>query len=81
MAPTGELEDIDDEEVIKAYENINLSNSLLDNQSQRSGNYGGNGNPNKLPGISDHHPGRKTSVAGNLGERNSSVGSASGSKT
>lgn len=79
-APNGELEDIDDEEIIQAYDNINLSASALDNTSQKSGRYvvpGGNGNPNKLPGIPMDHPGRKISTAQNLGERNNSVGSAS----
>lgn len=78
-ALNGELEDIDDEEIMKAYENINLSASALDNTSQRSQRImpGGNGNPNRLPGIPVDHPGRKISNAQNLGERNNSVGSAS----
>ena len=78
----GGLEDIDDAEVIAAYDNPNLNLSqggYPDNLSQASCSKksvaGGNGNPNKLPGLGDG-PGRQKFQAKNL-ERTSSVGSAS----
>lgn len=74
------LEELDDDEVIKAYDNANLSASAWDNASQSSAGRrslaGGNGNPNGLPGLARDGPGRATTAAPGL-DRAHSVSSAS----
>jgi len=74
------LEDMDDDEVIKAYDNANLSASAWDNASQSSAGRrsmaGGNGNPNGLPGLARDGPGRARTAAPGL-DRAHSVSSAS----
>jgi len=79
VATGDRLEDLDDAEVIKAYDNVNLSASQWDNASQSSAGRrslaGGNGNPNGLPGLGGG-PGRARTAAPGL-DRAHSVSSAS----
>lgn len=70
----GQLEDIPDEEVNQAYDDNRSQYSQA--KSHKSG--GGNGNPNKLPGLGGEQIGgrRVQSLAPGM-DRNDSVGSAS----
>jgi len=74
-----DLDEISNEELAQAYDNNSQSN-YPDNVSQYSASKvsigGGNGNPNKLPGIPTGPAQRPRAVASML-ERNHSVGSAS----